>query len=373
MVDEAARDPGVPLRQVLAAIVPPYILSRSLLLAVSGIVALVRGQTLLSVWNQWDTKWYLGIAAHGYHWGMNGKPALAFFPLYPLLVHLASRAGLPAEVAGLIVSNAAFAAALLYLYLFVQAEWGHIAARRSAWLLALFPTGFFTFATYTESLFLLCAVATLYHARRRHIIITGLWAAAALATRSTGIILIPAILLALHQQRWRTRIVALAPPAAVVIGYWWYLSGEHLSIDRVLGAQRFWHRALTFPWTGFTASLAWLARHGADNAGWTTENIFQMCVTALFLALTVAAWKSLGRPEAVYCGCFWLLVLTSPEWLDNFYAPFMSMNRFVLALFPLLGWIAARANPQLFRRTLHLSALSMSVLAALHVAGGWVG
>lgn len=340
---------------------------------ITGLVAAITDQSPLAVWDRWDTQWYVGIAAHGYHWSMHGKPALAFFPLYPLLLHLSASVGMPAMMAGLILSNLAFAAALLYLYLFASSRWDPPTATRAVWLFALFPTAFFTFATYTESLFLLCAVAAFYHGHRRQALTAGLWMAGALATRSTGIILVPAILLALEPHRWRARLCSLAPASAVIVGYCIYLNHEHLLIGRVLTAQRAWHRALTFPWTGFTASVSWLAHHGLENAGWTAENLFQLGVTALFLLLTAIAWRSLGRAEAMYCAAFWALVLTSPEWLDGFYAPFMSMNRFVLALFPLMGWMAARVSYRRFRQTIHISAVLMTALAALHLAGGWVG
>src|SRR5947209_662490 len=112
------RDSHVSLTAALLAIAPSYVLSRVLLLAITSLVAVVERNTAVSVWNRWDAHWYVGIAAHGYHWSLDGKPALAFFPLYPLLLHLGSGWGVPVEVRAMLLSNAAFAAALLYLYLF---------------------------------------------------------------------------------------------------------------------------------------------------------------------------------------------------------------------------------------------------------------
>ncbi|MGI8826480.1 MAG: mannosyltransferase family protein [Chloroflexota bacterium] len=362
-----------PLLRAAVAIAPSFVLSRALLIVVSCTVAAAQHVSLLSVWNRWDARWYVGIAAHGYHWSLDGKPSLAFFPLYPLLVHCVSLTGVPRDVAALVLSNAAFGASLLYLYLLVDQEACPPAAWRATWLLALFPTAFFTFAPYTESLFLLSAIATVYHARRGNARVTGAWLAAAVATRATGLTLVPAALLAMNGQTWRRRLLMLFPAVASLSAYLWYLQRHHLQIQRLLTAQRAWHRALAYPWTGFVASASWPVRHGIVNFGWAVENVFQLGVTILFLALTVAAWRHLGRAQAAYCAAFWLLVLISPQWLDDFYAPFSSMDRFVLALFPLAGWAALRLTARGFRRTLAWSGTLMACLAALHLAGGWVG
>ena len=84
-------------REAALAIIPPFACSRLLLIAVTGVVALVLRRSPLSLWQQYDAKWYLGIATHGYGWslygGLRGHSSLAFFPLYPLLVHVASETG----------------------------------------------------------------------------------------------------------------------------------------------------------------------------------------------------------------------------------------------------------------------------------------
>lgn len=152
-----------------------------------------------------------------------------------------------------------------------------------------------------------------------------------------------------------------------------YLATQHISLVHVFDSQRYWHRALTFPWTGFTASISWLTAHGASNLPFAIEDVLQLGVTVIFGVLTLAAWRHMGRAFAVYCAGFWLLVLSSPQWLDQFYAPFSSMDRFVLALFPLAGWAAARLSGHRFRLLLAASGMLMLGSAAVHLAGGWVG
>jgi Mg2+/citrate symporter len=66
-------------------------------------------------------------------------------------------------------------------------------------------------------------------------------------------------------------------------------------------------------------------------------------------------------------------VLCTPEWQDGFYAPFMSTDRFVLALFPIVAWGATKVAGRRYSVVLVASAASMVVAAAVHLAGGWVG
>ncbi len=364
-------------REPYHAVLAPFVVSRLLLIGVTIAAALVRHRPPLDVWDQWDSKWYLGIASHGYHWRIHwhryDESSLAFFPLYPLLVRVGMSIGLSGMVVALAISNIAFIGALFYVYRWAVLEWGQVAARRTVWLMALFPTAFFTFAPYTEALFLLCAAGALYHARRGQALTAGLWVAGAILTRPTGIILLPAVLILLHPGRWRTWLLGVGPSLCAAAGYLAYLFGQQIPLALLLKSQHGWHRALTYPWTGFSASIAWLLHHTAANPGMVAENVMEQIVTVLFLVLTVVAWRHLGRAAAVYCAGFWLLVLSSPEWLDGNFAPFSSMDRFILALFPLAGWAAARIPAHRFRVTLGAFGLLMLVSTGVHLAGGWVG
>lgn len=327
----------------------------------------------MELWKQWDARWYIGIAGHGYHFTIHGKPALAFFPLLPLLIKAVMSTGVVGTAAGILLSNGAFLGALFYLRALAEREWGNDNAARAVWLLALFPTAIFTFAPYTESLFLLGAAGSLYHARRGDAATAGFWAAIAILSHSTGLILLPAIVLALHPRGMRAWVSALLPPLVASTAFTAYLAARHVPIGALLTAQAAWHRGLTVPWGGFTASVTWLAHSGLTNIPWAIENVLQFGVTIGFLGLTAFAWRALPPAERVYCAGFWLLVLLSPEWKDGYYAPFSSMDRFVLTLFPLAGWLASRLSAHSFRHLLLAFGALMAGSAGVFLAGGWVG
>jgi Gpi18-like mannosyltransferase len=342
-------------------------------MALTLVLAILRHRSPLALWNVLDARWYTGIATHGYAWSLDGKPALAFFPLYPALIHLGMGMGISAVAVGLAISNLCTIGALFYLRALISEQWGPSVARRGVWLFALFPTAFFTFAPYTEGLFVLTAAAVLYHAQRGQTAVAGLWLAAAVLTRSTAIILFAPLLMSVLWGRRRMLTVAFAPAFVAITAYLGYLLWQRLPLWQVVGSEERWHRSITYPWTGFTTSLHYLIYHATFNAGSTTENVLQLTTTIACLGLSYAAWRSLTPRVLVYVAGFWVIILCTPEWRDAYFAPFSSVDRFVLALFPLAGWAAGRLAPRPFTVWLLLSSALMTGAAAVHLSGGWVG
>ncbi len=94
-------------------------------------------------WSQWDTDWYLTIAAEGYEADPNRT---AFFPLYPLLIHiftLWSDETVRVAVA-LIISNLGALVAFIALGLLTAQEEGPSVVPYAIGALAAYPFSFFT-------------------------------------------------------------------------------------------------------------------------------------------------------------------------------------------------------------------------------------
>jgi len=108
---------------------------------------------LLTSWNHWDAVHYTQIAQFGYQNIYN----TAFFPLFPLLIKggalLLGNQGYIAV--GMILSNLALLGAMFVLYQIATDMLGEQTGRRTLLYLCIFPTAFFFFAPYNESLFLL--------------------------------------------------------------------------------------------------------------------------------------------------------------------------------------------------------------------------
>src|SRR5205807_6959738 len=84
----------------------------------------------------WDGQHYLFLADNGYH---AGQMSNAFYPLFPLLIHLATPLFGSSLPAGLLVSNVASLAGLLVLFDLVRLLHGRATARRALLLYVAFP------------------------------------------------------------------------------------------------------------------------------------------------------------------------------------------------------------------------------------------
>lgn len=146
----------------------------------------------LAAWaGDWDGGWYQSIVTGGYYPEIpTQQENLAFFPLYPALVWLLSKiTQLPVVWAGMVVSSLSFAAALLILYQYVRQRWAVSVARWTILLLAFNPFSFYFGMIYTEALFVLFVVATLWYTYKKQWWLAALMAGLGSATRSVGIAL----------------------------------------------------------------------------------------------------------------------------------------------------------------------------------------
>ena len=282
-----------------------------------------------------DAAWFLSIATDGY--GPDDGSA-AFFPLYPLCVRVVSwLPGIGPLGAALLVSNAAFAGALIMLYGLTRLEFGSVTtARRSVLFFAIFPTAFFFMAPYTESLFLLCSISAFWFARRNR------WGWAAVAgigaalTRSVGILLVPALAVEALAQ-WRTLGRPLAPRLASAVsalvgpllyGAFWLARDDLWAPVR---AQETWARDLTWPWVTIADALSFALRLGSY---WMVD----LLIVGVVAIAVVAGIPRLRRCYSTYAALSLLLPLCVP-WPSR---PLLSMPRFVAVLFP-VSWVFAWA------------------------------
>ncbi|MEU4236097.1 mannosyltransferase family protein [Actinoplanes sp. NPDC026619] len=212
-------------------------------------------------WNHWDAGHYVRIAESGYHLGP-GFPA--FFPLYPLLIHVTDVV-LPggALAAALVVANLAAFGALAVLHRLAEHEFGPRVAQRAAWYLAAFPTGFFLFIGYNESLFLLLAVGALYAGRRGHWWLAGSLGALSSATRLFGLLLMaPLAIEYLRRRRLRPDVLGIALVPLGVVAYSVYCRlelGDPLAFS---AAQDQWGRRYTFPGEAWLIAVRQASGHG---------------------------------------------------------------------------------------------------------------
>ncbi len=163
---------------------------------------------LIAQFQRWDVLRITAVAVSGY---APDNGSATNFPLLPLAIHWLSFITGDTLVAGLILSNVAAMAALALLYRLTRSLRDDATARRAAILLAFFPTAFFLFMPYTESLFLTLAVGAIFAARQRRWGWAGLLAGAAALTRILGVLLV----LPLAVEAWEQRKAPTPSPSPV--------------------------------------------------------------------------------------------------------------------------------------------------------------
>ena len=312
-----------------------------------------------------DALWFLRIATDGYRPDDNSA---AFFPLFPLAIRVVDLVpGIGPLGAALLVSNLALIGALVVLHALTRLELGAPHARRTLFLVALFPTACFLLAPYTESTFLLLSLLAFWFARRDRWGLAALAGAGAALTRSVGLILILALWAeAIHQWRreGRSPLPRLAAAAAVVVGPllyfgWWALA--HGDAFASLDAQRNWRPDGTAaPWATLwhAVELAW--RHGA----WW---MFDLVVVAFAIAGMVLAARHVRPTYTVYAAGSLLLPLLLPFTGR----PLLSVPRFMAVVFPVAwGWsLAASRDRPPEAAVVGVSAALFGVVALLFI--GW--
>jgi len=335
------------------------------------------GNALLGVWQRFDSIWYTKIAMQGY---AQGDGTTVFFPLYPLLTRLVGKVLWGNYLlGGIIVSNVAYFLALIALYKLTQLEFDPQVATRAVVYLSVFPTAFFFLGVYTESLFLLFAVAAFYYARK------GNWLAASIAgllaalTKQLGLLLLlPLLYEYLDNVRFQAKChceersdEAISSPrrrgllrslrslamtnvtirsvrrdvlllALIPVGTLAFLLFRQFFIGESFLVETYrvrWAVNASWPWSNVADSLAAIFNTGRFPALNPEDtllrrifyNSFDLACLGLFFLLAVASFRRLRLSYGLYMVSVLFVAL-----MQNFRPPYpiAALPRYVLVLFP---------------------------------------
>lgn len=341
---------------------------------------------LLGPWQRFDALHYTRIAAEGY-----AHPEDSVFPpLFPLAIwalgglfggsHAAHMA------AGILISNAALLGLLILLHKLGSDLLGPEHAPRLLLYFALFPTGFFLFAPYSESLFLLLTLAALWLGYHDRLELAGLLGLLAALTRLTGwVLVVPLGYLFwrryLGQGAWKIdpvgswdaslvrKATAVFLPAAGILLFLLYRSWLGLPPLSNVYAE-YWFQRTGIPGGDLLRALRGMVGLGTGRAGEFTL-WFDFFVTLLLLATTVWAFFRWQRrlEWGLYAGMLLLfMLLPSSE-----FKPLYSFSRYALAFFPTFLLLAQAGRlPKVNRFVLYLSLLLYLYFSAQFFIWGWV-
>jgi hypothetical protein len=387
---DSAPAPSLPAwGQLLVDVGVPFALSRGLLLLVAWLFAdQPRGLTWvpafsrrgwayspirwIDVWARWDSDWYLNIIKNGYQatgYATGDYTSLAFFPVYPQAVRLLYRL-LPAAwqgdqaavVLGLLVANLCAVGALAILYWHVRVRFDDRSmAQRSVICLLVFPTAFFLGCVYTESAFLLLAVAAFHMAWRRRWLAASILGGLLSATRPVGLlILLPFLWIQLEDAEFRVAALVrragwllLVPTGFVAYAiYLWRVTGD---LGAVVIAQRAWQKEFRLPFALFEAPPI------------PYGDIIHLDRISTIGFAAVGAWLIYRRTWRAD-GIMIAIVLLS----FVFTGTPISALRYLLAAFPAFIWLAARQSSGVRQAYLAAAVATQTALWVFWVLMRWV-
>ena len=338
---------------------------------------------LLSTWNHWDAANYTRIAQYGYQTRFD----LAFFPLFPFLITCISHVlgNWSYLLVGTLLSNGALLGVLFLLYKLAAQAIGEGAigeqiARRTVLYLCIFPTAFFFFAAYNESLFLLFLLGAFLALRQQRWWLAGLLGLFAALTRSAGILFVIPYL----YEVWDTRHTAptltkklqrLLPVAFIPTGtliysiYCWITTGNPLTFVTI---QDHSGRHLTWPWVGLWQAITALLFAQPFGSANQAHLLLDLGATLGFLVLTILGWRRLPTSYSLWTAVLLLYILLEPA-LDK---PdiLLSNQRFVLEMFPAFITMAILGvhHPRLHQALLVLFPALLATLSILFIMNRWL-
>ncbi len=314
-------------------------------------------------WTTQDGAHYLYIAQNGYDaaWRTN------FWPLFPLLGHLLGPVfGGDYTLALLVISNLAFFGALVALRRLAERELGADAAYRAALYLAVFPTAFYFFAPYTESLFLCFAISSFALMRERRWWLAGALAGLASITRSAGVLLLVPFAIEFFlawragKARWHQALAGLFMPAGVA-AYSLYLTlrfNDPLAFSHYNGG--FSRHDLTLPWQIPGQILTGMVQLGSRGQISATHFVLNLAATLAFAGLIVVIWRMLPFSYTAYSLAVFVYLLSFTA--SDPTAAVTASGRYVLMIFPAFMALGAWGE----RRWLH-HALLIGMLPVLAI------
>lgn len=344
--------------------------------------------SFLLAWNRWDAVFYVRIAQYGYQ-HYQSLHAVAFFPLFPLLVKaVALLFGNHAyPLAAMLVSNLAFLGALYVLYHIATDALGEKVGWRTLVYLCLFPTALFFFAGYNESLFLFLSSSALFAVRRQKWVLGGILGCLAALTRSTGALLVLPYLYELWMARDESQpsllsqlkglVLKALPITLIPMGtllyclYCWKYFGDPLAFATV---QKYWMRTFTPPWMGIVDAFVQIFYVQPFGTFTEVHTLIDLSATLGFLTLAVLSWRRLRFSYTLWLSVLLLYMLSCSAVLGPNGDILASNQRFVLEMFPGFMTLAALGikHPRLHQVIIVLFPFLQAILASLFIMNRWI-
>lgn len=339
--------------------------------------------SLLDLFYRWDSHWYMSIIDRGYYCIPGKHCNVNFFPLYPMLVKLLSLTGIHPQVAGFLISNACLLIAAIYLFKLARLDYAQPLAVRAAAFLLISPVSFFFSMIYTESLFIVLAIAAFYYARKGRWALVGILGAFLTATRGVGVlIVVPLVVEYFAQRRAEAKVEAIASagetPAARLKWYdfglrrvrpnflWLGLVPCGLLAYMTYLYVRF-HNPMAFvdsqgTWGRTWSSILYTLQYNAGQRPFFREFFFGAATIGAALTLYMM-YKRMRLSYIVLCLVYQVLYLSTIQ--------MESLARYLSVLFPLYIALALAARRRTANVILVCASMCLLTLCTILLVNGY--
>jgi Gpi18-like mannosyltransferase len=332
--------------KILAYTFGLFIITR-IVLTIAGIISIiyinhssVNGLSdIINIWTQYDGNFYTFISQYGYLAPASMLPATytniflyAWFPLYPLMIHVLSII-IPTQISGLLISNICSFVACYYLFRLVTLDNDASTGIRAIKYFVIFPTAFVFSALMSESLFIMLALMSFYYARKNKWYIVGCIGFLAGLARPVGVyLLLPLAFIYIKNHRYKLEsikadILGLFGPALgffsytiycyLTIGFWMpFIFGESSAFGSAVIPLYQLFRTLTNFDGGFNGNP------------WIMYIFINALFTLIIIISLIVFYKKIDKSMMIYGLLMIFVPLSNP-------GSIVSMTRYILVAFPL--------------------------------------
>lgn len=345
----------------------------------------------------WDAKHYINLADLGYRGLGENQFLLVFFPLFPYLVRLLNFIVHDFVISGMLVSFLATVAAGYFLQDLLRRQgFDEELIFRAFLFFCCLPSSIYLSLPFTEALFLALTLLSFYSAQGHRWLASGLAGALASATRSTGVLLLPALAVSVFWPKGEARPARPAEEASdkdsseeplpepakpsrlsrlnsfkplwlllipCGIGVYllinWRLTGNPLMFMEL--QARHWNQGFTPPWNQVANTFHHIVHDAPARARFTMiESRFIASIVGVVFML--GAIRRLPLSWQIYGWSSLLVFMSTKEPI--------SLVRYLVVLFPIYPVLAMwTRRPIVFQAALCLSTLLMAAWAMLFITG----
>lgn len=318
-------------------------------------------------WYRFDACRYIAIAVDGYQ--IDGSE-LSWPPIYPYFIKgLALFLGNQYILAGMIISQIALIGVCVLLFEEYQNSSNPIIAQRSIRYLLGFPTAFFFFIAYSESLFLLLLLLCWKAGRNEKWFLAGLFGSLATLTRFSGIIILFPLFYLWLRSKGKRELIGILSLTLIPFSLLGWSVFTRLSFGifpwEALGDN--WPVYWDWPWKGFIKQIQLILNLGKDQHIFLLVSLF---LGLLFVVIVGYGLKNLPIEYSLLSLGLFIFHLSK----IHLYTPLQSISRYILPIFPAYLILARWGEYRWFHIIWSfISIVLFVVLSFMFINGGWVG